>query len=147
MVEFCLGVYFLFGICRRMIILFVVFIMGVMILFILWLVFFNLILDCGCFGDVVILINWEIFGKNVFLLIVVVFVFKWGNCIIFLVIKCFDWLVVMYMFFYILGMILYCYCELFVFDFCFYYIGVDICKGMEILEGEKFIVYEICFIF
>ena len=55
MVEFCLGVYLLFGIRRRMTTLFVVLIMGVMTPLTLWLALSNPISDCGCFGDAVTL--------------------------------------------------------------------------------------------
>lgn len=72
MVEFCLGVYLLFGIRRRMTTLFVVLIMGVMTPLTLWLALSNPISDCGCFGDAVTLTNWETFGKNVLLLIAAV---------------------------------------------------------------------------
>ncbi|WP_281514603.1 BT_3928 family protein [Phocaeicola sartorii] len=146
MVEFCLGIYLLFGIRRRMTTLFVVVIMGVMTPLTLWLAFSNPISDCGCFGDAVTLTNWETFGKNVLLLIVAVSVFKWGNRITPLVTKRFDWLVAMYAFLYILGMTLYCYRELPVFDFRPYRIGTDIRKGMEIPEGAKPTVYDTRFI-
>jgi len=146
MVEFCLGIYLLFGIRRRMTTLFVVVIMGVMTPLTLWLALSNPISDCGCFGDAVTLTNWETFGKNVLLLIAAVSVFKWGNRITPLVTKRFDWLVAMYAFFYILGMTLYCYRELPVFDFRPYRIGTDIRKGMEIPEGAKPTVYDTRFI-
>ena len=146
MVEFCLGIYLLFGIRRRMTTLFVVVIMGVMTPLTLWLALSNPISDCGCFGDAVTLTNWETFGKNVLLLIAAVSVFKWGNRITTLVTKRFDWLVAMYAFLYIWGMTLYCYRELPVFDFRPYHIGTDIRKGMEIPEGAKPTVYETRFI-
>lgn len=146
MVEFCLGIYLLFGIRRRMTTLFVVVIMGVMTPLTLWLALSNPISDCGCFGDAVTLTNWETFGKNVLLLIASVSVFKWGNRITPLVTKRFDWLVAMYAFLYILGMTLYCYRELPVFDFRPYRIGTDIRKGMEIPEGAKPTVYDTRFI-
>ena len=136
MVEFCLGIYLLFGIRRRMTTLFVVVIMGVMTPLTLWLALSNPISDCGCFGDAV----------NVLLLIAAVSVFKWGNRITPLVTKRFDWLVAMYAFLYILGMTLYCYRELPVFDFRPYRIGTDIRKGMEIPEGAKPTVYDTRFI-
>ena len=146
MVEFCLGIYLLFGIRRRMTTLFVVVIMGVMTPLTLWLALSNPISDCGCFGDAVTLTNWETFGKYVLLLIAAVSVFKWGNRITPLVTKRFDWLVAMYAFLYILGMTLYCYRELPVFDFRPYRIGTDIRKGMEIPEGAKPTVYDTRFI-
>ena len=146
MVEFCLGVYLLFGIRRRTTALFVLIIMGVMTPLTLWLSLTNPISDCGCFGDAVTLTNWETFCKNVFLLVAAVSIFKWGGRITPLVTKRFDWLVALYTFFYILGMTLYCYRELPVFDFRPYHIGVDIRKGMEIPEGAEPTVYETRFI-
>lgn len=133
MVEFCLGVYLLFGIRRRMTTLFVVLIMGVMTPLTLWLALSNPISDCGCFGDAVTLTNWETFGKNVLLLIAAVSVFKWGNRITPLVTKRFDWLVAMYTFLYISGMTLYCYRELPVFDFRPFHSAASLCAICKIL--------------
>lgn len=146
MVEFCLGVYLLFGIRRRATTLFVLIIMAVMTPLTLWLAVSNPISDCGCFGDAVSLTNWETFRKNVILLIAAVSVFKWGNRITPFVTKRFDWLVALYTFLYITGMTLYCYRELPVFDFRPYHIGADIRRGMEIPEGAKPTVYETRFV-
>lgn len=112
MIEFCLGVYLLFGIRRRTTPLFMLLIMGVMTPLTLWLAIDNPISDCGCFGDAVVLTNWQTFWKNCFLLLAAVSVFKWRNCITPLITKRFDWLVALYTFLYILGMTLYCYREL-----------------------------------
>ena len=146
MIEFCLGVYLLFGIRRRTTPLFMLLIMGVMTPLTLWLAIDNPISDCGCFGDAVVLTNWQTFWKNCFLLLAAVSVFKWRNCITPLITKRFDWLVALYTFLYILGMTLYCYRELPVFDFRPYHIGADIRKGMEIPEGAKPSVFESRFI-
>lgn len=146
MVEFCLGVYFLFGIRRRITTLSVLVIMGVMTPLTLWLALSNPISDCGCFGDAVTLTNWETFWKNIGLSVAAISVFKWGNRITPLVTKRFDWLVAMYTFLYISGMTLYCYRELPVFDFRPYHIGANIREGMEIPEGAEPTVLETRFI-
>lgn len=146
MVEFCLGVYLLFGIRRKTTTLFLLIIMGLMTPLTFWLALSNPISDCGCFGDAVTLTNWETFWKNVILLIAAVSVFKWKKHITPLVTKRFDWLVALYTFLYITGMTLYCYRELPVFDFRPYHIGADIRKGMEMPEGAKPTVYETRFI-
>lgn len=146
MLEFCLGGYLLFGIRRRITTTLMLLSMGVMTPFTLWLALANPISDCGCFGDAVTLSNWETFGKNVFLLVAAISIFKWGNRITPLVTKRFDWLVALYTFLYILGMAFYCYRALPVFDFRPYHIGADIREGMEIPEGAKPTVYETRFI-
>lgn len=146
MIEFCLGVYLLFGIRRRRTTLFLLVIMGIMVPLTLWLALAEPISDCGCFGDAVTLTNWETFWKNVLLLVAAVTVFKWKDCITPLVTKRFDWLVALYSFLYIMGMTLYCYRELPVFDFRPYHVGANIRKGMEMPEGAKPTVYETRFI-
>lgn len=146
MIEFCLGVYLLFGIRRRITTYSMLAIMGLMTPFTLWLALTNPISDCGCFGDAVTLSNWETFWKNVFLLIASISIFKWGNRITPLVTRRFDWLVALYTFLYILCMTFYCYRELPVFDFRPYHIGADIRKGMEIPEGVQPTIYETRFI-
>ena len=49
--------------------------MGILTPFTLVLAITNPVQDCGCFGDAVILSNWQTFGKNIFLLALSVFVF------------------------------------------------------------------------
>ena len=138
MIEFCLGVYLLFGHSQADdTFVHAGLFMGVMTPLTLWLAIDNPISDCGCFGDAVVLTNWQTFWKNCFLLLAAVSVFKWRNCITPLITKRFDWLVALYTFLYILGMTLYCYRELPVFDFRSYHIGADIRKGMEIPEGAQ----------
>lgn len=145
-VEFCLGVYLFFGIRRKITPRVLVLIMSFMTPLTLWLAIDNPISDCGCFGDAVVLSNWETFWKNVFLLVGAVTVLKWRKRIFPLVTPRLDWLIAMYGFLFILGITCYCYYKLPIFDFRPYHIGADIRKGMEIPEGEKPTVYETIFI-
>jgi hypothetical protein len=137
MLEFCLGVYLFFGIRRIIAPRAVVAVMAVMTPLTFWLALDNPVSDCGCFGDAVVLTNWETFGKNVVLLVMSLAVLKWRKRIFPLATTRFDWLIALYGFLYILCVTIYCYRHLPVFDFRPYYVGADIRQGMEIPEGEE----------
>ena len=146
MLEFCLGVYLFFGIRRIIAPRAVVALMAVMTPLTFWLALDNPVSNCGCFGDAVVLSNWETFWKNVVLLAMSVVVLKWRKRLFPLVTTRFDWLIALYGFVYILCMTIYCYRELPVFDFRPYYVGADIRKGMEIPEGEELSKLETLFV-
>ena len=146
MLEFCLGVYLFFGIRRIIAPRAVVALMAVMTPLTFWLALDNPVSDCGCFGDAVVLTNWETFWKNLVLLAMSVVVLKWRKRLFPLVTTRFDWLIALYGFIYIFCMMVYCYRELPVFDFRPYHVGADIRQGMEIPEGKEPTVYETRFI-
>ena len=146
MLEFCLGGYLFFGIRRIIAPRAVVVVMAIMTPLTFWLALDNPVSDCGCFGDAVVLSNWETFWKNVILLAMSVVVLKWRKRIFPLVTTRFDWLIALYGFIYIFCMTIYCYRELPVFDFRPYHVGADIRQGMEIPEGKEPTVYETRFI-
>ena len=144
--EFCLGVYLFFGIRRIIAPRAVVAVMAIMTPLTFWLALDNPVSDCGCFGDAVVLSNWETFWKNVVLLAMSLVVLKWRKRVFPLVTTRFDWLIALYGFIYIFCMTIYCYRELPVFDFRPYHVGADIRAGMEIPEGKEPTVYETRFI-
>jgi len=145
-VEFCLGTYLFFGIRRRITPRLILLMMSVMTPLTLWLAVDDPISDCGCFGDAVVLSNWETFWKNVVLLVASVSIFKWRRCIFPLITVRFDWLIALYSWVYIIVMAIYCSWYLPVFDFRPYHIGADIRKGMEIPEGARPTVFETRFV-
>lgn len=144
--EFCLGVYLLFGIRRRLAPRLILLVMALMTPLTLWLAIENPISDCGCFGDAVVLDNWGTFWKNVVLLVAAVSIFKWRKFIFPLVTVRFDWLIALYSWCYIIVMIIYCSWSLPVFDFRPYHVGANIRQGMEIPEGAEPTVFETRFI-
>ena len=146
MLEFCLGVYLFFGIRRIIAPRTVVAVMAVMTPLTFWLALDNPVSDCGCFGDAVVLTNWETFGKNVVLLVMSLVVLKWRKRIFPLATTRFDWLIALYGFLYIFCMTIYCYRHLPVFDFRPYYVGADIRQGMEIPEGKEPTEFETRFV-
>ena len=75
--EFCLGVFLLFAIQRRLTSRLILLMMVVMTPLTLWLALANPISDCGCFGDAVVLTNWQTFLKNVVLLACAIVVARW----------------------------------------------------------------------
>lgn len=146
MLEFCLGVYLFFGIRRIVAPRAVVAVMAVMTPLTFWLAWDHPVSDCGCFGDALVLTNWETFGKNVVLLAMSLVVLKWRRRLFPLVTTRFDWLIALYGFLYILCMTVYCYRHLPVFDFRPYYVGADIRQGMSIPEGEEPTEFETRFV-
>lgn len=144
-VEFTLGSYFLFGIRRRLATVVNLLFMLFMTPLTLWLALTNPISDCGCFGDAVLLSNWETFWKNVLLLIASVSVFVKRKYIFKVVTDKVDWLVALYSTVFIFLFTYFTLSHLPVFDFRPYHIGADIKKGMEVPEGEKLPVYETIF--
>ena len=146
LLEFCLGVYLFFGIRRIIAPRAVVLMMSIMTPLTLWLALANPIMDCGCFGDAVVLSNWETFWKNVVLLMLSIVVLKWRRRLFPLVTVRFDWVISLYGFLYILCICIYSYHDLPIFDFRPYHVGADIQKGMNVPEGEKLTTYETRFL-
>lgn len=70
--EFTLGMYVIMGRHRLVSGTILLIFMGMMTPLTLYLAIFNPIEDCGCFGDAVVLTNWETFWKNIALLLMAV---------------------------------------------------------------------------
>ncbi|MDD4729983.1 MAG: DoxX family membrane protein, partial [Dysgonamonadaceae bacterium] len=67
LLEFVLGVLIFFGIYRRITSLFAFLFMAAMIPLTLYIALKNPVQDCGCFGDALIISNWDTFFKNIVL--------------------------------------------------------------------------------
>ena len=144
--EFCLGVLLLFAIRRRLVTRLLLLFMAVMTPVTLWLAIDNPIKDCGCFGDAVVLTNWETFYKNVVLLSATVLLYRRPLMMPRFISRSNQWIVTTYTVLFILvssSMSLY---TLPPFDFRPYHIGADIRKGMEIPEGAPQPQFETTFI-
>lgn len=68
MVEFILGIYLLLGLRRRLTAVFTLAVMTFFTVISLLLVIFHPVANCGCFGDFLVLDDWQTFGKNIVLL-------------------------------------------------------------------------------
>jgi triosephosphate isomerase len=145
-VEFCLGIFMLFGIRRRMTTRVMVLVMVAMTPLTLWLALANPISDCGCFGDAVVLSNWQTFAKNVVLLVAAIVVARWPQELFRFVSKSNQWIVVNYSVVFALVIASICLYDLPMFDFRPYHIGANIKEGMEIPEGAERPEFETTFI-
>jgi len=112
----------------------------------LYLAIVNPISDCGCFGDVLVLSNWETFFKNVILLSVAIIVFLGHKQLTRLVSFKTDWMISLYSLVFIVLLAFYCLRHLPILDFRPYFIGANIPEGMAIPEGAKQSVYDTRFV-
>lgn len=97
----------------------------------------NPVTDCGCFGDAVILTNWQTFWKNIILdvFVVPVFLFRKDFKINYDGIA--EWLLTGSFALITVLLSVYCYRELPVIDFRPYKVGTNISEGMKIPEGAE----------
>jgi uncharacterized membrane protein YphA (DoxX/SURF4 family) len=74
-IEFMLGVCLLLGAYRKYATLLALLFMAFMTPLTLYLAFFDPVSDCGCFGDALVLTNWQTFGKNIILSAAILFLY------------------------------------------------------------------------
>lgn len=125
-VEFLMGVYLLFGIRRRLTLSTAICFLLVMTPLTLYLALNNPVSDCGCFGDAVVLSNWQTFWKNVVLLVLSVFALYWYRLMPHFVGKKYEWIVALMAFVFAVLFASYNLWRLPVIDFRPYHIGADI---------------------
>ena len=136
--EFLLGICLLFAIRRRLVSKILVVLMMVMTLLTLWLAIDDPVTDCGCFGDALVLTNWQTFWKNVVLLAAALIVWRYPLDMPRLISESNQWIVMNYSAFFILviiaGRSLYTLPQ---FDFRPYHVGTNLREGWQrMMEGE-----------
>ncbi|NLI37414.1 MAG: triose-phosphate isomerase [Bacteroidales bacterium] len=136
MLEFIIGAFFLLGIRRVTASLLSLVLMIFYTPLTLYIAIKNPVSDCGCFGDALILTNWETFFKNVILLICAVLVWRYKGLIYRFVSEKFDWLVSLYSCLFALAFCSYCLYYLPVLDFRPYKIGTNIPEAMLVPPGK-----------
>ena len=106
-----------------------------------WLALTNPVQDCGCFGDAIILSNWQTFYKNIVISALVIISFIYRNSTKrWMSIKS-EWLIAASTALLITGFSLFNYRHLPVIDFRPYKIGTNIPEGMIIPEDAPASVY------
>ena len=145
-IEFCIGIFLLFAIQRRLISKLTVAFMAFMTMVTVWIVVADPVKDCGCFGDALHLTNTETLIKNIVLLVCSLVIMYRPLAMFRFVSKSNQWIVTNYTIVFILvssGLSLY---YLPIFDFRPYHIGVNIPRGMEIPKGAKLPQFKTTFI-
>lgn len=135
-IEFAMGACMFFGLYRRWNSRLMLIVMIFMTLLTLYLAIADPVEDCGCFGDALIITNWQTFYKNIVLLICSVIVFKYHEHISNLFTGKTYWLASLYIFMFIGSFVFYNYLYDPVFDFRPYKKGANISELMNVNEGK-----------
>ena len=145
--ELTLGVCMLLGVYRK----YTSFLTLLMMLFMtpltLYLALFNPVSDCGCFGDALVLSNWETFYKNIVLLAAAICAFKYNQRLLNGFTYRAYWFVALWSYAFAIGFAYRNYNHLPIVDFRPYQIGANIPKLMEIPEGAPVDEYKYSFIY
>jgi len=106
------------------------------------LALYNPVSDCGCFGDAIILTNWQTFFKNLILMPFVLIVFTGRDKFLPMNTPTIEWSVVSLFYVAVIFLSVYCIRNLPMLDFRPYHVGADIKKGMVIPPDAPLDEYE-----
>lgn len=147
--ELVIGIALIFNLVPRVVAWGLVLFMGLFTPLTLWLAAANPVSDCGCFGDALILTNWQTFFKNIVIDVFVVIIF-WQRKKFKPAYGAFwQWLLGFFFAGLLFWLAFYCLFNLPVVDFRPYHIGANIPEGMIIPDEEKnnVDIYESVFIY
>lgn len=145
-VEYVMGVALFFGLYRRFYLWLMIAFLGVMTPLTFVLALTNPVSDCGCFGDALVLTNWQTFGKNVVLLLMAIVVLRCHKRIWRVISERTQWLIFVYALVAIAVFMRYNMRHLPVLDFRPYAIGTNLIEGMTIPEDAPQDEYETLFV-
>ena len=145
-VEFCIGIFLLFVIYRRLTSRLVLLVMSIMTVLTVWIYMADPVSDCGCFGDAVVLTNGQTLLKNIILLACAVIVAWKPLDMLRFISHTNQWIVINYSVLFILFVAGYALYDLPQFDFRPYHVGANIKEGMEVPEGAEQPQFETTFI-
>ena len=144
--EFTLGVTILAGVYRKWTTLAVLLFMCVMTPLTLYLALFNPVADCGCFGDAIIITNWQTFYKNVVLIAAAILTFICHKRITPFYTLQAQWFIPLFACFFCTGFCYWNYVHLPIVDFRPYKVGTNIPQRMAIPDDaprdEYLFVYQ-----
>jgi len=141
-VEFVIGFSLLYATKRKITAWVTLIFMSFFTILTLFLAIFNPVSDCGCFGDAIIMTNWETFWKNVVLMIFTIVIFVHRNKYEVQWKSINQWIAIAIPFIFSITLSLYCYFNLPILDFRPYHIGTHIPEKMIIPEDAPKAEYE-----
>lgn len=144
--EFLLGINTLLGSYRKLTSWLVLLTMCFMTPLTLYLAIANPVSDCGCFGDALVLTNWETFFKNIFLLIPILFLIRYNSLANGVYNKPVQWLTVLYSLLFALALTWFGVYYQPMLDFRPYKVGANILEAMpggSVNAGDNYLfIYE-----
>jgi hypothetical protein len=145
--ELLLGLVLILGYRRKIAYLVLLWFMAFFTLLTFILAIFNPVSDCGCFGDALILTNWQTFLKNVVLmgLVLPLYFFRKKEQDSELVLR--EWIVVGVLFLMASAFSFWNFRHIPLIDFRPYQVGTVIAEGMEVPEGAPLDQYETSLIY
>jgi hypothetical protein len=145
--ELVLGLNLIFKIRSQFTTTLTLLFMAVMTPLTLYIAIKNPVTNCGCFGDALVITNWETFYKNVvFITIAITLFLKRGN------ISCSlksntQWFILGFFVIFGIGLSVYSVNHLPMIDFLPYKVGVNITEAMQIPDGAPSDKYETTFVY
>lgn len=143
MVEFVLGVLLAVGAYRRMVPAVLLALMVVLTPLTLWLAVTNAVPDCGCFGEALHMSNWATFGKNVLLVLALVYLLCYNKDLPSVYGPAVQWMVALWTFAFIIAVAVIGYSTQPLIDYRPYAIGTQLVAATPQVEEEDYVfVYE-----
>lgn len=140
--EFVIGIMLLLNVFNRLTAFAAVFFMALFTPLTLWLAITDKVTDCGCFGDFIVMDNWETFYKNAVISIFVIIIFLGRNKFYYSYTKKMQIIITSVFIFFAMFFQTYNYRNLPVIDFRPFKIGNSILEGITLPEGAKKDVYK-----
>lgn len=145
--ELALGLCLLFNIQKQITLLLTLAFMGVMTPLTLYIAIKNPVTNCGCFGDALVITNWETFFKNVVFITIAIILFVFRDKISSSIKSKTQWIILAGFVVFGIGLSVYSVNHLPMIDFLPYKVGVNITEAMRIPEGAPSDKYETIFIY
>lgn len=146
-VEFTLGVCMILGVYRKYSSLFTLLMMLFMTPLTLYLALKNPVADCGCFGEAIILTNWQTFYKNIVLLAASIVAFLYHKRTTAFYSYKVYWFVAVYAYLFCIGFSIHNYRHLPIIDFRPFKVGTNIAEGMAIPDDALQDEYTYSFVY